>query len=373
MDFSIPADLQALSDEARAVGAEAASGRDIQEDSWLIGSDRAFSKQMASLGWIGMTWPTEHGGGGHSAIERFMVVEGLIATGAPIAASWMADRQIGPTLLEYGTDAQRDRWLPGILDGSAMWSIGMSEPDAGSDVASIRTRAVRDGDDWMVNGQKIWTSGAAEADWVYLVARTDPDAPPHKGLSEFVVDMKSPGIEVRTITDMTGNEHFTEIHFEDVRVPHAHLVGGLNQSFSQIMRQMEHERGGIDRLVSNRAIYEDAKRAFSASGAGDPLLRQRFAKAETIYTIARHMVIREVIGQAPRGWSAVTKTLATEFEIEVADLAATVAGADALLWNRISRNVCYAPAYTIMGGTTLILRNIMGERMLGLPREPRPT
>ncbi len=372
MDFELTPELAELSARARTIGSEAAARCDIQEDSWLIGADRAFSEQLAAQGWIGMTWPAEHGGGGYSALERYVVVEALIATGAPLAASWFADRQIGPTLLQYGTDEQRHRWLPGIIAGTSMWSIGMSEPDAGSDVSAIRSRAVRDGDDWIISGDKIWTSGAAEADWIYFVARTDPDAPPHKGLSEFVVAMDSPGIEISPVMDMTRNEHFCEIHFEDVRVPGDHLVGGLNESFGQIMRQMEHERGGIDRLVSNRALYDDALDAFREGGGTDPLLRQRFAYAESIYTIARHMVLREVVGQAPRGWSAITKTLATEFEIEVADLCGRVAGADALLWNRISRNICYAPAYTIMGGTTLILRNIIGERMLGLPREPRP-
>ncbi len=373
MDFALTPHLVELSDKARTIGREAAARCDIQEDSWLIGADRAFSKQLAAEGWIGMTWPQEHGGGGYSALERYVVVEALIATGAPIAASWFADRQIGPTLLQYGTDEQRHRWLPGIIDGTSMWSIGMSEPDAGSDVSSIRSKAVRDGDDWIIDGDKIWTSGAAEADWIYFVARTDPDAPPHKGLSEFVVDMSSPGVSVKRVKDMTRNEHFCEVHFESVRVPGDNLVGGLNESFGQIMRQMEHERGGIDRLVSNRALYDEALASFTASGSSDPLLRQRFAHAESIYTIARHMVLQEVVGQAPRGWSSITKTLATEFEIDVADLCGRVAGADALLWNRVSRNICYAPAYTIMGGTTLILRNIIGERVLGLPREPRPT
>ncbi len=372
MDFSLPPELRRLADEATEVGRAAAARCDLREDSWLIGADRDFSRELAERGWLGMTWPTEHGGGGRTALERFVVVEALIATGAPIAASWFADRQIGPTLLQFGTDDQRAQWLPGIISGTDMWSIGMSEPDAGSDVAAIRTKAEKvDDDRWLVNGQKIWTSGAAEADYIYLVARTDPDAPPHKGLSEFVVPMDSPGIKIERITDMTRNAHFCEVWFDDVEVPAANLVGELNGSFAQIMRQMEHERGGIDRLVSNRALYDEALAAFTAAGAADELLRQRFARAETVYTLARHMVLREVLGQAPKGWSAITKTLATEFETEVADLCGRVAGADAMLWNRVSRNICYAPGYTIMGGTTLILRNIMGERMLGLPREPR--
>jgi alkylation response protein AidB-like acyl-CoA dehydrogenase len=368
VEFTLSPELAALSAEATEVGRRAAACREIPEDSWLIGSDRAFARELAERGWLGITWPVEHGGHGRSPLERFVVFEALIAAGAPIAASWFADRQIGPTLLQYGTDEQRSRWLPGILEGRSMWCIGMSEPDAGSDVASIRTRAVRDGDDWIVDGQKVWTSGAAEADWCYLVARTDPDAPPHRGLSEFVVDMRSPGVSVTPIVDMTRNRHFCEVHFEGVRVPGANLIGNLNDSFRQVMRQMEHERGGIDRLVSNRSLYD---LVLPRADTSDPLLRQELARAETGYRIGRHLVLREVLGQAPPGWSAITKTLCTEFEVRVADLCARIVGADALLWNRVSRNICYAPGYTIMGGTTLILRNIMGERMLGLPREPR--
>jgi alkylation response protein AidB-like acyl-CoA dehydrogenase len=368
MDFALPPELEKLSDEARDVGQRAAAGRAVPEDSWLIGSDRAFSAELAERGWLGMTWPVEHGGGGRSPLERFVVFEALISTGAPIAASWFADRQIGPTLLQFGTDEQRQRWLPGIVEGRSMWCIGMSEPDAGSDVASIRTRAVADGDDWIVDGQKVWTSGAHEADWCYLIARTDPDAPPHKGLSEFVVDMRAPGISVTPIIDMTANGHFCEVHFDGVRVPAENRIGALHGSFGQVMRQMEHERGGIDRLVSNRSLYDWVLPQVELD---DPVLRQEVAKAETLYRLGRHMVLREVLGQAPQGWSAITKTLCTEFEIQVANLCGRLRGADAMLWDRVSRNICYAPGYTIMGGTTQILRNIMGERVLGLPREPR--
>ena len=168
----MPADVQRLHDEAAAVAREAAADRPVKEDAWIVGNSPEFSAELGERGWLGMTWPTEFGGGGRSPLERFVVVEALITNGAPMASSWMADRQIGPSLFNYGTDEQRRRFLPGIIDGTAMWAIGMSEPDAGSDVAAIRTSAVRDGDVFVVNGQKIWTSGAADADWLYLVART---------------------------------------------------------------------------------------------------------------------------------------------------------------------------------------------------------
>ncbi|MPY93991.1 MAG: acyl-CoA dehydrogenase [Acidimicrobiia bacterium] len=368
MDYTLAPDLVALRAEAVEVAEAAVAGREVKEDSWLVGNDAEFARELGRRGWLGMTWPKEHGGHGRTKLERFVVFEALISHGAPLASAWFADRQIGPTLLQYGSDEQRRAHLPGLVSGEVMWSIGMSEPDAGSDVASIRTRAVADGDSFVVEGQKIWTSGAAQSDYCYLIARTDPDARPHAGLSEFIVDMRSPGIEVRPIVDMTGNQHFCEVHLNEVRVPAANLVGTPNGSFSQVMRQMEHERGGIDRLVSNRALYDDA---LLEADRSDPLVRQEVAALETMYRIVRIMVLREVLEQAPAGWSAATKTLGTEFEQRVASFCGRVAGPRATLWNRVSRNICYAPGYTIMGGTTQVLRNIIGERVLGLPREPR--
>ena len=370
MDFELSPDLLALSAEATRVARETTVGLDITEDSWLRGVDHGFPKIMAEHGWLGMCLPTEWGGGGRPPIERFVVVEALISEGAPLASAWFADRQIGPTLLQFGTDEQRHRFLPDIIAGTSAWCVGMSEPDAGSDVASLRTRAELVGDRWIVNGSKVWTSGAAESDWCYLIARTDPDAPPHAGLSEFIVDLHAPGVEVRPIRDMSDDRHFCEVLFTDVEVPAEMMVGQLNGAFKQIMRQMEHERGGIDRLVSNRRLYLDATAAARSSGrlAADPLLRQEFARLEGGYRIGRGLVLREVLGQAPAGYSAVTKTWCTEFEQRVAAYCGSIAGPGAMIWGRTARNICYAPGYTIMGGTTQILRNIIGERILGLPR-----
>ncbi len=370
MDFHLSDDLLALQTEAREVGRTAAASAEVTEDTWMVGRDRAFSIELAKRGWLGMTWPVERGGGGRPPIERLLVFEALISEGAPVAASWFADRQMGPTLLQFGTPEQQERYLPGILDGTSMWAIGMSEPDAGSDVAGIRTRADRDGSTFRVTGQKIWTSGAATADYVYLIARTDPDAPPHQGLSELVVDLRSPGVTIQPILDMTGSHHFCEVFFEDVRVPAENLVGELNGSFRQVMRQMEHERGGIDRLVSNRRLYDDVR---PLADTGDPLVRQEIAAIETGYHIGRLLVLREVLRQAPEQFSAATKTYCTELEQRVARFCASTLGAHALLAEaglsgRVARNTCYATAYTIMGGTSQILRNILGERVLGLPR-----
>jgi alkylation response protein AidB-like acyl-CoA dehydrogenase len=375
VDFALDPDLSALASEARAVGSAGADRRTIREDGWLMGHDPGFAIELAGRGWLGMTWPTEVGGGGRPAIERFVVFEALIAEGAPLAACYFADRQIGPTLLQFGTTEQQARWLPGILAGTDVWCIGMSEPDAGSDVASLRTRAVRSDDGsgtWIVDGAKVWTSGAAHADWCYLIARTDPSAKPHAGLSELVVDMRSPGIEVRPIVDATGDGHFCEVRFEGVEVPGDHLVGVENDSFRQVMRQMEHERGGIDRLVSNHRLYRDV---LPLADHTDPRVRQEIAHLETGYRLGRLLVLREVLGQAPAQFSAATKTACTEHEQRVAAFCASVLGARSQaaaaeddLARRVARNLAYAPAYTIMGGTTQILRTIIADRVLGLPR-----
>jgi alkylation response protein AidB-like acyl-CoA dehydrogenase len=369
VDYALSDDLLALQAEAGAVAARWRARVDVAEDSWIVGTSREFSLELAERGWLGMTWPVDEGGHGRTALERFVVFEALIAGGAPVATSWFADRQIGPTLLQYGTSDQRRRFLPDIVAGRSAWCIGMSEPDAGSDVASIRTRAIRKGDEWVIEGTKVWTSGAADADWCYLIARTDPDAPPHAGLSEFVVPLDQPAISITPITDMTGNRHFCEMVFDGAVVPADLLVGHENDSFRQVMRQMEHERGGIDRLVSNRALYDDV---LPSAERTDPLVRQEIASIESMYRIGRLLVLREVMGQAPKGFSAATKTICTEFEQRVARFCTRTVGADAMLAGRVARAACYAPGYTIMGGTTQILRGIVGERMLGLPKEPRP-
>jgi alkylation response protein AidB-like acyl-CoA dehydrogenase len=365
MDFAWDPELDALRAEAEAFAAEVTAGRDVREDSWIVGYDREVSAELGRRGWLGMTWPKVYGGHERSPIERFVVAEALIAAGAPIAATWFSDRQMGPSLLAYGTEEQKQRHLPAMTRGEANWCIGMSEPDNGSDLAHLRTRATRDGDTFVVEGTKVWTSFAATADWMYLICRTDPDAPAHKGLSELIVDMASPGVEVSPIQDMTQNRHFCQVTLDEVRVPAANLVGTENGSWGQTMRQLEHERGGIDRLVSNRALFLDA---VAAADTSDPLVRQEVGRLEGEYRIGRLLVIREVLGQAPGGFSAATKTFGTEYEQRVADFAVRTLGPEATLWNRWSRALCYAPAYTIMGGTSNVLRTILGDRVLGLPK-----
>ena len=368
MDFSWTPEQTRLREHARQVASDAVARYGRSNDSWINGFSKEFGREMAALGWIGLTWPEEFGGGGQPPINRLIIGEELIAAGAPVAAVWFADRQMGPTLINFGTPDQQHEFLPGILSGETTWCIGMSEPDSGSDLASLTTSAERDGDHFIINGQKIWTSFAESADYCYLICRTDSSGPPHRGISEVIVAMNSPGIEVRPITDMTTNRHFCEVWFSDVRVPAVNLVGVEGGAFKQTMRQLEHERGGIDRLVSNRALYEmAAERADRA----DPLIRQEMAGIEIGYRLGRILVTREVLRQAPAGFSAATKCFCTEHEWRVAQFVSRVLGAEGTLWTEVTRGLTYAPGYTIMGGTSNIMRNILGERVLGLPREPR--
>jgi alkylation response protein AidB-like acyl-CoA dehydrogenase len=366
MDFSWTSEQTALRQEAAAVAAEAVARFGRSNDSWINGYSKEFSKELGARGWIGMTWPDNgYSGPARPGIDRLIVGEELIKAGAPIAASWFADRQMGPALLAYGTTEQQDEFLPGIVAGDTTWCIGMSEPNAGSDLASLKTFAERVGDEFVINGQKIWTSFGAVADYCYLICRTRAEGPPHAGISEIIVPMNTPGIEVRPITDMTTNRHFAEVFFTDVRVPVANMVGVEGAAFKQTMRQLEHERGGIDRLVSNYALYQQATERADRS---NPLVRQQIADLEIGYRIGRILVVREVLRQAPAGFSAATKCFCTEHEAKVAEFVSSVFGAEAMLWSDVTHGLLYTPGYTIMGGTSNVMRNILGERVLGLPR-----
>ncbi len=367
-DFALSGELAELQTHARAVAEKGVSDHGVHNDSWINGFSKAFSATLAEEGWVGMTWPTEFGGGGRPPIERVIMAEEMIGAGAPIAASWFADRQFGPSIYTYGSPEQQEQYLPGMLTGSTTWGIGMSEPNSGSDLASLSTSAVRDGDTYIVNGQKIWTSGGALADFVYLICRTDASGKPHQGVSELIVPMDLPGIEVRTIRDMVDNTHFCEIFFTNVEVPVENLVGVEGGAFKQTMVQLEHERGGIDRLVSNRPLYELAK---ERANRGDPKVRQAIARIEADYHVGRLLVYREVLKQAPKGFSAATKVFCTEHQVRVANFAARVLGPEMTLDNQQSREFCYSPSYLLAGGTSEVMRNILGERVLSLPREPR--
>jgi len=379
MDFSPTPEEQRLRAEVQAFLAERVPSP--HDDGWIVGFSREFSRALGERGWIGYTWPRRYGGHEGSYLERLVITEELLRAGAPVAAHWFGDRQIGPALLAYGNDEQREDILPRIVRGELSFCVGMSEPGAGSDLASLRTRAVDDGDFFVIDGQKIWTTHAHEADYCYLVARTDPAAPKHKGLSELLVDMRQPGITVRPIVDMVGEHHFNEIFFEGVRVHRRFLIGARNRGWYQIASQLDYERAGIERLLSNhgilRALRDEARRTGLSR---DALWRDRLARLETEVAIGRSLIYRVAWllsrGIVPNRESALTKAFGTELEQRIAEAAGEALGMHALLQpgcpsarleGRIARALLFAPSYTIMGGTSSILRNILATRALSLP------
>ena len=381
MDFALTDAQSTLREEVRGFLDGTLRPEDARDDGWIVGFSREFSRALGARGWIGYTWPKRYGGAEGSYLERLIITEELLRAGAPVGAHWLADRQIGPALLAYGNEEQRLELLPSIAKGELFFCIGMSEPNAGSDLASLRTRAVEDGDFYVIDGHKIWTTNAHEAEYCYLVARTDPSAAKHKGISEFLLDMKSPGITVRPIVDMAGEHHFNEIFFEGVRIHRRWLVGEKNRGWYQIASQLDYERSGIERLMSNYPILGAITRYVQETGqARRELVRHRLAQLHIEFTMGRFLVYKVAWlltqGVVPNAESAAAKAYCTEFEQRLAQAASELMGGygqllpgshQARLHGRIARAYLYAPAYTIQGGTSTILRNIIATRGLGLP------
>jgi alkylation response protein AidB-like acyl-CoA dehydrogenase len=377
-----PAEIE-LRDRIRAFLADALPARGaIPEDGWIHGFDREFSRRLGAGGWIGLTWPREYGGGGRNYVERAIVTEELLRAGAPTAAHWVGDRQIGPALLAHGSEEQKREIIPAIARGELVFCLGMSEPGAGSDLAALTTRAVDDGDAFVVEGQKVWTSFAHHADFCYLVARTDPDAPRHRGISELLVDMRTPGVTVRPLVDMTGEHHFNEVFFEHVRVPKRWLIGQQNRGWFQIASQLDYERAGMERLLSYAPLLADLDTYIRATGRnGEPLLRQQLARFHGEIAVGRQLIYRIAWqlsqGVTPTADTALAKLYGTELEQRLARFAGEVLGPyavlaqgfpDVPLGGRVARAIVNAPGLTIRGGTVEILRNIVAQRGLGLPR-----
>lgn len=383
MDYSFSEKQEALRTEVRHFLQEQLAAYPDREldDAWMVGFSREFSRMVGSRGWIGYTWPTAYGGRGGSYLDRLVLTEEFLRAGAPVAAHWAGDRQIGPALLAYGSEEQRREFLPRIVRAELVFCLGMSEPNAGSDLAALRTKATEDGDFFVIEGHKIWTSFAHQADYCYLVARTDPNAPKHKGISEFLVDMRTPGITVRPIVDMAGEHHFNETFFEGVRIHRRCLIGEKNRGWYQIASQLDYERSGIERLLSNWLVFRDAVSYARDIGlADDPLWRDRLAHLHLEIEIGRWHVYRVAwrlsTGAVPNIEAALAKAYCTEVEQHVAAVAAEILGPhaqtmpgspQARLSGRVARALLCAPGYTIQGGTSAILRNIMAMRGLGLP------
>jgi alkylation response protein AidB-like acyl-CoA dehydrogenase len=348
---------------------------------------RAWQKTMHAAGWVGITWPREYGGRGAGLIERVIWEEEYLAARAPVLPGNMALNLVGPTIIHWGTDEQKRRHLPAILAADEIWCQGFSEPGAGSDLASLRTRAVDRGDHFVVDGQKVWTSGAQFAHWIILLARTDPDAPKHRGISCLLVTMATPGISVRPLVLMTGHHHFNEVFFTDVVVPKAGLLGPLHQGWKVATTTLMHERhsaGGrgqaaqITRLVAlARQLRVDGRTAWD-----DPLVRQRLARlaieAEAFRLTRLRSLTRQLRGEPPGPEGSVLKLAGSELGVRIGDAAGELLGMHALV-NRPStvapdaprwfNRVLAARQYTISAGTSEIQRNIIGERVLGLPKD----
>ncbi|WP_089721507.1 acyl-CoA dehydrogenase family protein [Candidatus Entotheonella palauensis] len=382
MDFRFTAEQEDFRQEIRTFLDEALPETpDMPDDAWIVGFDKAFSQKVGAKGWIGLTWPKEAGGQGRSYLDRLILTEEFLRCGAPVAAHWLGDRQMGPSILHYGTPEQKEKYLPGIMAGESVFCIGMSEPGAGSDLAGLQTKAEEDGDEFVISGQKIWTSFAHVADYCYLVARSNSDVPKHKGISEFIVDMKTPGITVKPIVDITGAHHFNEVFFDQVRIPKSALIGERDRGWYQIAAQLDYERSGIERLMSNYLVLEAISDYAKETGLNRrESIRQNLAQRYIEFNMGKFLVYKVawLLSQniIPNAESAAAKAFCTEYEQRLAQTATELLGMHSLLMpgsrqaklqGRIARAYLYAPAYTIQGGTSTILRTIMAQRGLGLP------
>jgi alkylation response protein AidB-like acyl-CoA dehydrogenase len=340
-------------------------------DAWLSGIDPAFSRRLAAQGWVGMTIPAAYGGGGRSDLERFVVTEELLAAGAPVAAHWIADRQIAPSILRNGSEQQRRAYLPGIADGTRFFGIGMSEPDSGSDLASVRTKAHEVAGDWVISGTKLWTSSAHVATNLVILARTDTGTDRHSGLSQFIVDLPNPDIHIRPVITIDGGHHFNEIIFDHARVPAEALLGHRGGGWRQVVSELANERSGPERILSTLPLL----RAWARQEATrtDPACRLALGRLVARMAILRQMSLgvasQLARGEDPSVTAAMVKTLGTAFENDVVDtiraLCRVQPDPDADSFSGLlARAVLHTPAFTLRGGTTEILRTIIAKAVL---------
>jgi alkylation response protein AidB-like acyl-CoA dehydrogenase len=347
---------------------------------------RDVRQKLAKRGWIAPAWPKEYGGASLSVMQQFIMNEEFAENRVPPVGG-MGVSMVGPTLITHGNDEQKKEHLSRILSGETHWCQGFSEPGSGSDLASLQTRAVKDGDDYVINGQKIWTSGAHLANWMFMMARTDPDAPKHKGISYFLVDMKSPGIEVRPLTNLANQNMFNEVFFQDVRVPAKNIVGELNRGWYVGTTTLDFERSSIGSAVGLRLQLDELVK-FAKENEGTGLSRTRYLqsiKAELAdryieSNVARMMSYRVVTMQAkgliPNHEASMTKLFASELNqrisrtgMKVMGLYGQLYGDGAPLKGRYESTYMTSLASTIAGGTSEIQRNIIATRGLGLPRD----
>lgn len=343
-------------------------------------------RKLFGGGWVGLSWPNEYGGRGATLMEQIIFNQELGKRKLPSGCNVLGVMMAGPAIMHWGTEEQKQQHLQKILAGDEIWCEGLSEPGSGSDLASLQCRAVPDGDDFLVNGQKVWTTLAHRSHWIQLFVRTDSEASKHKGLSCLLVDMKSPGITVRPLRQITGESEFNEIFFEDVRVPKANLLGPLNSGWQVLITTLMHERAGISELGSERIIDDLIELARKTQWGGRPAtkdsyVRQRLAQF-AIEVEARKLnglrsLTKRLRGASPGPEGSIGKLTATELTQRMAKFAVELAGPQALVEGespfaldrgRWLASILYSPSLTIAGGTSEVNRNIIAERILGLPK-----
>ena len=346
-------------------------------------------EKLADKGWIAPAWPKEYGGAGLTVMKQFVLNEELALRRAPRPGHLVIGLGMGgPTIINHGTEEQKKEFLPSIIKDRDIWCQGFSEPESGSDLASIKTKAVRDGDDWVINGQKIWTSFAHQAVWMIMIARTDPDAPKHKGMSYFVIDMKSPGITVRPITDMGGGKLFNEVFFDNVRVPAKNMVGEENRGWYVATTTLDHERSAIGSTTGLKqqvqGLIEFARehvKDHTSSLKTNPMIRYELADRTLETEMARMLSYRVITmqnrGEVPNHEASMLKLYTSELQQRIASTYMHLLGPYGLLgtgspWapdnGRHGSGYVSAVSATIAGGTSEIQRGIIATRGLGLPK-----
>ena len=376
-DTAIPPADEALRAPVRAFLAEALRHlpAGVRARSWS-GYDADFSRALAQRGWLGLTLPSAYGGGGRSAFARFVVNEELLAAGAPVFAHWIADRQSGPLILKYGTEAQKRFHLPRICRGESFFCIGMSEPGSGSDLASVRSRAVREGAGWRLDGHKVWTTNAHRSHYMVALVRTSgrPEDR-HRGLSQLIVDLSLPGVSVRPIEDLTGERHFCEVHFDGVRLGEDALVGREGEGWDQVVAELAFERSGPERVYSSLVLADTWLDWVRARGDADRATRalagRLAARLATLRALSLSVTAALERGDSPVVEAALVKDLGTRFEQWVPAVLADALGAEPHVPAppELLRALAYvthlAPSFSIRGGTREILRGMIA-RGLGL-------
>ncbi len=366
-----PPDAPALRAELRAFLAEAGKhwSPRIRAYSWMA-FDRDFSREVGKRGWIGMTWPATYGGGERSFLDRYVTLEEMLAVGAPVGAHWIGDRQSGPLILRLGTEEQRREFIPRIITGELAFAIGLSEPDSGSDLASLRTRAEKVPGGYRLNGRKVWTTNAHKCDFAITLLRTSPAPEPklkHQGLSQLLVDLRASGIHIRPILDLAGEEGFNEITFDNVFVPDSLLIGVEGKGWEQATSELAFERSGPERYLSSLPLLTAAVDSLAEEPAAPEAVGRMLARASTLRQMSLSVAGMLQDGAAPAREAALVKDVGNDFEQALPDrIRALYAGPmpPAVAEMQTTMNMV-ARSYSLRGGTREILRGIIA-RQLGL-------